>query len=182
MMVAVVTVRVMEDAVDQIVDVIAMRDGFMPAPGAMAMPRGVACCHRTDAAVGVSGTDFDMVFIIVNALAFDLMRVMQMAVVQVVDMTVMSNCDMPATLAVFVGVGIMDLALVHTFTPNRRERLLSDVGWFAYGMSYVIDHIRKHVADVFIGNGIVRIAAFALDPYELCGSQQPQMMTDQRCR
>jgi hypothetical protein len=50
------------------------------------------------------------------------MRVMQMAVVQVVDMTVMSNRDMPAAFAVLVRVGVMDLALVHTFAPNRGER------------------------------------------------------------
>lgn len=120
--IAMVTVRMMEDSVDQVVEVIAVWNGFVSAPWSVCMPRRVACCHRTDAAVRVGGTDFDTMFVVVNALAFDLMRVMQMAVVQVVDMTVMSNRDMPAAFAVLVRVGVMDLALVHTFAPNRGER------------------------------------------------------------
>lgn len=121
-MVAVIAVRMMEDAVDQIVDVIAVWNDFMPAPRSVSMSRIVACCHRTDTAVGLGGVDFETVFVVVNDFAVYLMRVMQMAVVQVVDMTVMSNRDMPAALAVLVSVGVMDLALAHTFTPKRHER------------------------------------------------------------
>ena len=81
MIVAVAAVRVVQMAVDQIVDVVAVRHRLVAAPGSVLVPRlvpGAAVVRR--AAVGIAGRHLDDVLIDVIA-----MRMVQVAVVQIVD-------------------------------------------------------------------------------------------------
>lgn len=100
MVVAVITVRVVQVAVDEIVDMVAVRNGFVPAARTVYMIRIMAAalviggaavwvgfCHRDD--------------MLVNVIA---MHVMQMAVVQIIDVAIMQDRQMAAVGAVLMGV------------------------------------------------------------------------------
>ncbi|MDQ0015392.1 putative membrane protein [Variovorax boronicumulans] len=94
----------MKVTVNQIVDVIAMGNGFVAAVGSVSMARlmpGAAMVWR--ALVGILGGYFERVFIHV---AF--MQVVQMAVVQVVDVVTMGNGGVaarrPVLVRMFAGV------------------------------------------------------------------------------
>ena len=111
MVVAMVAVRVVQVAVDQVVDVVTVRDGFVAATGAMDVAGLVAAAFVLGrAAVGVGGRDGDHVLVDVVA-----MRMVQVAVVQVVDMTVMPDGRVAAAGAMgVVMVGVMgQLAFAH---------------------------------------------------------------------
>lgn len=106
-----VAVRVVQVAVDQVVDVVTVRDGFVAATGAMDVAGLVAAAFVLGrAAVGVGGRDRDHVLVDVVA-----MRMVQVAVVQVVDMTVMPDGRVAAAGAMgVVMVGVMgQLAFAH---------------------------------------------------------------------
>jgi hypothetical protein len=85
--VAVVAVRVVQVAIHQVIDMIAVRDRFVTATGAMHVPRLVAGAGR-GVAVGIRGTDFDDVLF--NVITFD---VFQLPIVQVIDVAVMFYRD-----------------------------------------------------------------------------------------
>ena len=111
MVVAMVTVRMVQVAVDQVVDVVTVRDGFVAATGAMDVAGFVAAAFVLGrAAVGVGGRDGDHVLVDVVA-----MRMVQVTVVQVVDMTVMPDGRVAAAGAMgVVMVGVMgQLAFAH---------------------------------------------------------------------
>ena len=111
MVVAMVAVRVVQVAVDQVVDVVTVRDGFVAATGAMDVAGLVAAAFVLGrAAVGVGGRDRDHVLVDVVA-----MRMVQVAVVQVIDMTVMADGRVAAAGAMgVVMVGVMgQLAFAH---------------------------------------------------------------------
>ena len=82
MIVAMVAVRVMKVAADPIIDVIPVRDRLMAAAGAMDMARLMAAASMIRGApVGVFGRHLDHVLI-----DMVLMRVMEVAVMQIVGM------------------------------------------------------------------------------------------------
>ncbi|KWF18251.1 hypothetical protein WT56_30435 [Burkholderia pseudomultivorans] len=104
MVVAVVAMRVMKAAVDQIIDVIAMRNGFMPAARPVHMARlMVAAVRRTP--VRIFRADFDLVFVYVIAV-----RMVQVAVMEIVDVVAMLDCRMATsrTMLMFM-LGVMTL-------------------------------------------------------------------------
>jgi hypothetical protein len=100
--VAVIAMRMMQMAIDEIVHVVPMRDRFMPAAGAMDVRSFVA-----GAGLGViswiRAADFDDVFIDVTG-----MRMVQMPIVQVIDVPVVTDGDVAAVGAVRVVVIRMD--------------------------------------------------------------------------
>jgi len=94
-----------------VVDVVTVRDGFVAATGAMDVAGLVAAAFVLGrAVVGVGGRDGDHVLVDVVAV-----RMMQVAVVQVVDMTVMPDGRVAAAGAMgVVMVGVMgQLAFAH---------------------------------------------------------------------
>jgi hypothetical protein len=121
--VAVIAVRMMEPAVNQIIDMIAMRDGFVPAIGAVL----VRAASLRRAAHRVFGIDRDHMLIDVIV-----MHVMKVAVVNVIHMTIMLDCGVPAVRAVLMGVvRMMHLVASHIvvsamcdsiWAPHRRFR------------------------------------------------------------
>lgn len=105
--VAVVAVRMMQVAVHEVIDVVAVRDRFVAAAGAVDM-RGVVAGAGRGVAIGIRSADLDDVFIDVPGV-----RVMQMPVVQVIDVPVVLHCDVAAVGAVLMVVIGMDFAVAH---------------------------------------------------------------------
>lgn len=95
MIVAMTVVRVMQPSVHEIIDVIAVRYGFVSAARTMRMR--APCRGRAARRVGVA--DFDQVFVDMIA-----MHVMQVAVVQIIDMAFVAHSRMPAVRAMLMCV------------------------------------------------------------------------------
>jgi hypothetical protein len=111
MIVAVITVRMMQAAVDDVIDVVAMRDCLVPAAGAVHVAARVARGNALVAPVGVRLADLDDVFVVVH-FAVDLVRMVQVAIVQIVDMVTMANGLVATTgtvLVIVVGMGLAGL-------------------------------------------------------------------------
>ena len=96
MVVAVVTVRMVQMAIDEVIDVVAMRHRFVAAAGAMHVAVAVMV---GGADVRVGGADGDGVFIDVVAV-----RVVQVAVVQVINVAFVLDGGVAAACAVLVFV------------------------------------------------------------------------------
>jgi hypothetical protein len=107
--VAVVAVRVMKVAIHEIIYMIAMRNRFVAASGAVHMSRVVAAT-RGGAAVGIFGADIDDVFIDVPAF-----HMIQMPIVQVIDMPFVNHCDAAGTCAICVTARFANFGVVHKF-------------------------------------------------------------------
>ena len=100
MVVAVVAVRVVQVAIDEVIDVVAMRHRFVAAAGAMHVAGFVAVAVVVRGAdVRVGGADGDAVFIDVVAV-----RVVQVAVVQVINVAFVFDGGVTAIRAVLVFV------------------------------------------------------------------------------
>jgi hypothetical protein len=114
--VAVVAMRVVQVAVDQIVDVIAVRHRLMSATGPMLVSRLMAFAAVLGrAAVGIGCRHFDHVLVDMVCV-----WVMQMPIVQVIDMITVAHGGMAAVLAVrmcVIGV-VRFLARRHGRPPN----------------------------------------------------------------
>ena len=105
MVIAMIAVLVMQTAVDQIIDMVTMRNGLMTATFPMNMARtGI----ERDAGIGVGFIYRQGVFVVMAVVL-----VVQMAVVQVVDMAVMFDGGMTAAAAVNMGVVVMNGAVCH---------------------------------------------------------------------
>lgn len=103
-----IAVRMMQVTVDDIVGVIAMRDGGMTAVGRMDVAGGLfRRAVSGSAGVGIGGTDGNGVFVHVPA-----MTVMQVAVIKVVGVTVMSDGEMTAagTVLMLVRLGVFGVS------------------------------------------------------------------------
>jgi hypothetical protein len=96
--IAVVAVRMVEVAVDEIVDVIAMWHRFMTAPGSVNVIRLVAAAVRRTL-IRIGRAHFKPVFVYMIAV-----RVMQVTVVQIVDVVVMPDRRVAATWTVLMVV------------------------------------------------------------------------------
>ena len=100
MVVAVAVVHVVEMAVDEVVDMVSVRDRLVAAAGAVHMVRLVAAARvLARAAVRVRGVDVDDMVIDVVA-----MGVMQVSVVEVVEVPVVHHGPMSASGSVDVRV------------------------------------------------------------------------------
>lgn len=95
MIVAVAIVHMMQPAIDQKIDMIAMRHRLVPATGTVDM----ATCRRRDAAIRVGDADGDHMFIDMIAV-----HMVQMAVVQIINMAIMLHGGVAAAGTMLVGV------------------------------------------------------------------------------
>jgi hypothetical protein len=96
--VAVIAVRMVQVAVDEIVDVIAMRHGFMAAPRSVNVARVVAAAARL-ALVRIFGAHVEPVLVYMIAV-----RMMQMTVMQIVNVTVVLDCSVSTVRAMLMVV------------------------------------------------------------------------------
>jgi hypothetical protein len=109
--VAVVAVRMMQAPVDDVIDVVAMWDCLVPAAGAVHVAALLARGDALVAAVGVGLADLDHVFVVVQ-FAVDLVRMVQVAVVEIIDVVTMADGLVAATgtvLVIVVGMGLTGL-------------------------------------------------------------------------
>jgi len=110
-----IPVGMMQVAINEIVYVVTMGNRFMTAPWSMHMPWLVACTGMVrSAGIRIRVRHFNRVLI--NMIP---MRMMQMTIVKVIDVTVMFNRGMPAVGAMFMGVIFMDVA-AHVSLPQMR--------------------------------------------------------------
>src|ERR1700736_4740306 len=94
-----IAVRMVQAAVHQIVEMVAMRHPFMPAVWTVLVGAG----DFRRALHGICGVDRDDMLVHVI-----FMHVVEMAVVKVVDMAIMANSSVPAVRAMLVGmIGMM---------------------------------------------------------------------------
>ena len=115
MVVAVVAVGVVEVALDEVVGVVAVRDGRVFA----ALAVDVTCVMATAGVVGrarrgVRGVDGDDVLVDVVAVGM-----VQVPVVQVVDVTFVGDRDVPAAGSVVVGMARVDVVIAHRRSIRR---------------------------------------------------------------
>lgn len=105
MVITMIAVLVMQTAVDQIIDMVAVRNGLMTATFPMNMARtGI----KRNAGIRVGFIYRQGVFVVMAVVL-----VVQMAVVQIVDMAVMFDGGMTAAAAVNMGVVVMNGAVCH---------------------------------------------------------------------
>ena len=112
MVVAVVAVGVVEMAIDQIVDMVAVGHSFVPAARAMLVRAVVA----TAAVVWGAGCRIVCIDTQCMFVGVPVVRVMQMTVVQIVDMAIVFHRGMATIGAmgmVVVGVGVAFVAVGH---------------------------------------------------------------------
>jgi hypothetical protein len=111
--VAVIAVRMMQMTIDQVVDVITVRHHFVAAIGPVHMPRRMTCAAvLRRAAIRVAGTDGNHVLIDMVA-----MHVMQMAVMQEIDVAVVTHRSVTTLRTVLVVVLGMLAAAGHRRSP-----------------------------------------------------------------
>jgi hypothetical protein len=112
--VAVTTVGMVEVAVDEIVDVVSMGHGIVPAAGPVGVARvvGAAGVGR-GARAGVGAVHRDGALVDVPVVG-----VVQVAVVQVVDVVAVFHRLVAAARAVGVVVGLVGLMLAHVLLPS----------------------------------------------------------------
>jgi len=98
--IAVVAMREMQMAIDQIIHMVAVRHHFMPASGAVDVAGLVTCAAMLRGAGGGIGGAYG------NHMLIDvpLVREVQVAIVQIIDMAIMANGGMAAVGTMLVGV------------------------------------------------------------------------------
>ena len=107
MIVTMITMWMMQVAIDQVIGMVTMRNGFVTAIGPMHMIRCVtAATVCWGASCGVRRADFDLVFI--NMIA---MHMMQMAIVQIIHMIAMLDPCMTTTGTMLMSMILMRLTL-----------------------------------------------------------------------
>ena len=157
MIVAVLTVRVMQVAVDEVVDVIAVRDRLVSTVGAVHVGRIVTRALVAGGAVRrVRSVDVDLVLVDVI-----LVGVVEVTVVQVVDVVSVLHRGMTAARVVLVVV-VLVLVAAHS--------ILRFTG--------VFDHALDQLGDVRIGERVVLVFALALAGEQPFCSQDPQSSRD----
>ncbi len=98
MVIAVITVGMMEMAVDQIVDVVPVRHRLVPAAGSMhVMGIMTTAGMRRRASIGIGGSHRNGVLVDMVS-----MRMVEVPVMQVIDVTVVLHRSVPATGAMFM--------------------------------------------------------------------------------
>ena len=116
MVVAVVTVGMVQLTFHQVVDMIAVRHGLVATAGAVLMARLVPRAFSRVAFVRMLGVNGDAMLIDVA-----IVRVVQMPVMQVIGVAVMANRDVPTAGAVLMVVVAMylviDLSHQDSFVP-----------------------------------------------------------------
>lgn len=118
MVVAVITMRMVQVSFHKVVDVIPVRDWLVAAAGAVDVNLVMrVACVALGALVGIGGIDGKVVLVVVVAVA-----VQQVAVLQVVGVSGMLDSHMPASFVVAVDVTVVFIA-AHAILPLNHHRL-----------------------------------------------------------
>lgn len=101
-----IAMGVMQVAIHQIVNMVAVWDGLMPTPRAMNVIRCMSCAGvvwRAHIRIGVR----HLYLVLINMI---LVRMMQVAIVQIINVTVVLNSRMATVWAMLMRVMLMDIA------------------------------------------------------------------------
>ncbi len=96
MVIAMAVMGMMKMVIDQVVDMFAVRHGFMSAPGAMRVLLGMSLALMFRSAIfgiGIRYTDYMFVDMVI-------MGMVQVAIVQIIDMTIMHDARVSTFRAV----------------------------------------------------------------------------------
>jgi hypothetical protein len=119
MVVTMVAMGMMQVSIDQIVGMVPVRYRFMTAARAVAMRRIMtATAVVRCAAIGIRGAYLDDMLVDVT-----IMRMMQMAIVQVIGVSLMPNRDVPATWSMDMGMIGVDRMIVRSHAGSFRSGL-----------------------------------------------------------
>lgn len=115
--VAVIAIQMMEMTVNEMVNVVAVRDGIMTAVRAVDVIGGVfGSGEARRAFVRISGADGEGVFVHMGAV-----HVMQMACIKVVGVTVVRDGEMAATGAVLMRMAFRVFGMSRAGGDNERD-------------------------------------------------------------
>ena len=106
-----ITMRMMETALNKVIDMIPMRDRFMSAAGSMNMPLVVASAVWS-ALVWIVRRHRNHMFI-----HMVLVRMVQMTVVKIIHVTIVPHRRVPATRPVLVWMSVVNF-VTHKFPPK----------------------------------------------------------------
>jgi hypothetical protein len=112
MVVAVVTVRVVQATVDQVVRMVAVRHRLVPAPGAVLVLLAVSAGEPGGALRGIPPIHLESVLVDVPVVG-----VVEMPVVQIVHMSVVHHRSVAAVGAVLVAVSLVGF-VCHVVPPG----------------------------------------------------------------
>lgn len=116
--VAVVAIRVVQVTVDQIVDVISVRNCLMTAVGPMLVLWAVPVTDVTVRTVGrICGAYFELMLVDVA-----IVKRVEMSIMQVVGVVVVNDRSVAAILAMLMGVVLVDLVLSRHGSISFKER------------------------------------------------------------
>lgn len=158
MVVAVIAARMMKMAVDEVVDVVAVGNRFVATTRTVLVGRVVARAVVTvGATIRVLVADADHVFVDVL-----LVGVVEVAVVQVVNVPVVLDRRVPTIGAVNVVVVVVFVAVGHgsSLFFSMWDRLVC-----------VLERIVHELHDVFVGDGVVDVAAVPAASDQALGAQ-----------
>jgi hypothetical protein len=106
--VAVIAIRVMEMSVNEIVDVVSMRNDFVAAVCAVLVRRVVSVALVSVGAIGgICEVHFELMLIDVTVV-----KRMQMAIMQIISVVVVDDCGVAAVFAVLMRMVLVDLVLI----------------------------------------------------------------------
>ncbi len=173
--VTVTTARMMKVSVDQIVDVVAMRDGFVAASRAVLMVRFVRCARVIGRARGrIRFGDRQRMFV-----NMALMHVMQVAIMQVVLVSVVLH-------ALVAAIGPMNVAMI--VVRVTVECAMAHMGSLLFivvvAVSSLFDRVVKsrvkNVGDVLVGKRIEDVLAGAPTAHKMLRPQKSQLLGHRR--
>ncbi len=126
--VAVTPMRMVQMTINKVIGMVAVRNGLMTAAGTVDMPGSASVnLKRLGAAVGVLGADRKEVLV---DMCF--MRMMKVAVVQVVGVPVVLDCDVAASGSVLMWMTFVNNMLVHDANTSIVETCLLRIPWTVY--------------------------------------------------
>lgn len=175
MIVAVGAMGMMEVPVDEVVDVVPMRNGLVSATRSMLVTGVVTRAGMIRSAGGGIGRA-DLEHMLVDVIA---VRLMQVAVMQVVHVIAMFDCDVAAAGAVNMGMPFMDSMFVRhwdddSFSRSGFTRGLPPRGRFT-GVGQCVEN---HFGHVGIGQGVVDVLAGPAPYHDVFGAQNAQPLRD----
>lgn len=153
-------VEVVEVAIDEVIDMVAVGNGFMAAAGAVNMVSGMAGAGVAAGAGGrIGGGDFEGVFVEV---AF--MGMVEVTIVQVVDVAIVDDGGVAAA-------GAMHVRVVGVNVMLHRESTFPGGSFRGVGQ-----RVEDQPHDVLIGQRVEDMLALPSSREEVFGTQHPEAL------
>lgn len=159
--------RVMQVAVDEVVDVVTVRNGLMAAArtvDVVAAVAGARMLRCADSRIGAANLERALVHM-------SLVEAVQVTVVQIVDVIAVAHGAVTAVGAVLVGVVVVDAMSRHESSDRLRA---------AAGLRRVVDGSTHDGDDMVVGQGVSDVAAVPCPRHQMLGTQHPDPLGDGR--